>query len=128
MVENNPQIKELRAYAAETKDSLIIDELTPHPGDLIIDKQRYDSFIGTDLECQLRDRHIQQLIVCGLVTNVCVESTVRGAYERNFLVIIAKDATASYSNDLYRSSLETMSRHFAKLYSVDDLIKRYLLG
>ncbi len=79
----------------DTWDAEIVDELAPEPGDRVVDKTRYSAFYDTDLEQQLRDLKTEALIVCGVTTNVCVESTVRDAFFRDIRVIVPSDATAA---------------------------------
>lgn len=76
-----------------TWDHEIVPELTPQPGDLIVPKARYSGFAGTALEQILAARRIRTLLVCGVATNVCVESTIRDAYHREFFPVMLADAT-----------------------------------
>jgi ureidoacrylate peracid hydrolase len=76
-----------------TWDYAIVDELTPQPGDIIVPKSRYSGFAGTNLEQQLHARRIRNVLVCGVATNVCVESTIRDAYHREFFPVMVTDAT-----------------------------------
>lgn len=71
----------------------IVDELTPAPSDIVVTKARYSGFAGTNLETVLRARAIRNLLVVGVNTNVCVESTIRDAYHREFFAVMVKDAT-----------------------------------
>lgn len=70
----------------------LIDELKPHPGDLVVAKTRYSGFAGTTLENQLNGMGIRYLFFTGVATNVCVESTARDAYFREFWPILIEDA------------------------------------
>lgn len=76
-----------------TWDAEIVEELAPHPGDLVITKTRYSGFAGTPLDSQLRVRGIQHLFFTGIATNVCVESTLRDAYFHDYWPILVPDAT-----------------------------------
>jgi len=88
-----------------------VDELRPQPGDLIVPKARYSGFCGTDLENILRSRDIRHLLFCGIATNVCVESTIRDAYHREYFCILAHDAAQqsgpSFVQDAVLYSVET---------------------
>ncbi len=86
------------AYAGKlithgTWDHEIVPELTPQPGDVVVPKSRYSGFAGTGLEQILASRRIRNLLVCGVATNVCVESTIRDAYHREFFPVLLADAT-----------------------------------
>ena len=122
LVADNPMIREFEAYVDGTTDAEIIDELRPLPaGAEVLRKTRYDPFCGTDLEKMLRARQIEDVIVCGVMTNVCVESTVRRAYDLDFAVRVVVDAVSAADLGQHAASLETMSRHFATLVTVDRL-------
>lgn len=75
-----------------TWDGEIVEELAPRPGDLVVTKTRYSGFAGTPLDSQLRMRGIQFLFFAGIATNVCVESTLRDAYFRDYWPILLSDA------------------------------------
>ena len=86
------------AYAGQlithgTWDHAIVDGLAPEPGDLLVPKARYSGFAGTGLEQLLAARRIRTVLVAGVATNVCVESTIRDAYHREFFPVMITDAT-----------------------------------
>ena len=74
-------------------DYEFVDELKPLPSDIIVPKARYSGFCGTALDNILRARDIRHLVFAGIATNVCVESTIRDAYHREFFCILVADAT-----------------------------------
>ncbi len=76
-----------------TWDHAIVPELAPEPGDIVVPKARYSGFAGTALEQILAARRIRTLLVAGVATNVCVESTIRDAYHREFFPVMVTDAT-----------------------------------
>ena len=76
-----------------TWDHEIVPELAPQPGDIVVPKARYSGFAGTTLEQVLSSRRIRTLLVCGVASNVCVESTIRDAYHREFFPVMLTDAT-----------------------------------
>ena len=116
-----PQIVEVNGMVRDTWDAEIVDELTPEAGDRVIDKTRYSAFYGTDLERQLRDLKIEAVIVCGVTTNVCVESTVRDAFFRDIRVIVPSDATAAVSPELHEGALEDFRYSFGPVVTVAEL-------
>ena len=76
-----------------TWDFAIVDELTPHPGDLVIVKSRYSGFANTTLDAELKARGIRYLFFTGIATNVCVETTLRHAFVLDYWPILITDAT-----------------------------------
>lgn len=75
-----------------TWDWQIVDELTPQDGEVIIRKSRYSGFTGTSLDNYLRDKDIRYVFLTGVATNVCVESTGRDAFFREYWPILIEDA------------------------------------
>ena len=69
-------------------DGAFIDELKPNEDDFIIKKHRFSAFYNTQLEDVLREIDIETLVVAGIATNVCVESTIRDAFYRDFNVFV----------------------------------------
>ncbi len=84
----------------------IIDELTPRPGEPVVDKPGKGAFYATDLEGILRNHDIRQLIVCGVTTEVCVNTTVREANDRGYDCLVLADCVASYFPEFQRVALE----------------------
>ncbi|WP_294906884.1 pyrimidine utilization protein B [Tatumella sp. UBA2305] len=74
-------------------DYQLVDELVPHPEDIIIPKIRYSGFYNTPLDSMLRSRGIRHLIFTGIATNVCVESTLRDGFFLEYFGIVLEDAT-----------------------------------
>ena len=75
-----------------TWDEEMVEELKPHPGDIVIPKPRYSGFRGTSLDVVLKTYKITYLVFTGIATNVCVESTLRDAYFLDYWPIIISDA------------------------------------
>jgi ureidoacrylate peracid hydrolase len=82
----------------------IIDAIRPEPGDLVVQKARYSGFAGTTLENQLSGLDIRHLLFTGVATNVCVESTAREAYFREFWPILVEDAMDHTGPDFVRQA------------------------
>ncbi len=123
LVKNNPEIIKLKAYQENTWDSEIVDILKPRKNEYIIKKQKHDPFIGTDLLRILQKNKIKRIIISGVATNICVESTIRSAFDNDFETILIKNATSTCSRKLYNASLETINKSFGKVISLNELIK-----
>jgi len=83
----------------------IIPELYPIAGEPVIDKPGKGAFCQTDLELMLRNRGIETLLVCGVTTEVCVNTTVREANDRGFRCIVLSDCCASYFPEFHQVGL-----------------------
>src|SRR2546421_3254823 len=83
----------------------IIPELYPKAGEPVIDKPGKGAFYQTDLELMLHNRYIETLLVCGVTTEVCVNTTVREANDRGFRCIVLADCCASYFPAFHEMSL-----------------------
>ena len=83
----------------------IVPELAPRPGEVVVDKPGKGSFYATDLETILRARGITHLVVTGVTTEVCVQSTVREANDRGFECLVVSDCTGSYFPEFHESAL-----------------------
>lgn len=95
-----------------SSDAQIIEELTSDKA-LIVDKTQYDAFYQTRLNEILKERNISQLIITGVMTHLCAETTARSAFMQNFEVFFAVDGTATYRRGLHLASLLTLSHGFA---------------
>jgi ureidoacrylate peracid hydrolase len=105
--------------------SQIVDDLRVAPEDVVIDKPTYNFFYKTPLEEELRARGIANVIVTGVTTNCCVDSTTREAFIRDFGVLILSDCVAAFGNEraLHDASLHNLSLLFAVVAEADDLVE-----
>ena len=83
----------------------IVPELYPRAGEPVIDKPGKGAFYATDLELILRDRGIKALIVCGVTTEVCVNTSVREANDRGYECVVLSDCVGSYFPEFQKSAL-----------------------
>jgi nicotinamidase-related amidase len=100
------------------------------PGDILLDKPRYGSFHSTDLELILRSKGIDTIIISGICTNICCETTAREAGMRDFHVFFLSDGTATFpigdvsAEDIQRVSCATLGLAFAQVVTTDEMIGR----
>jgi len=95
-----------------TAGHAVIDALKPHPGDVVIDKFRSSAFHQTGLDLILRSSNREALLLCGAVTEGCVESTARDAADHDYLPIVVSDAVASNDTRLHEAALVVMRARF----------------
>lgn len=105
-----------------------IPELTPEKNELTIWKHRYSAFKGTDLDMLLRAHEIKTVVPCGVSTNVCVESTLRDAFEHSYYVCLARDACASWDMDLHNATLKTANARFGLVLTVTEITQVWHSG
>ena len=84
----------------------IVAALRPEPGEPVIDKPGKGAFFATDLQAILQHRGITQLIVTGVTTEVCVNTTVREANDRGYECLVIDDCCGSYSAEFHESALK----------------------
>jgi ureidoacrylate peracid hydrolase len=89
-----PDGRDSRILIRDTWNTDIIPELEPQPDDIVVYKARYSAFYQTELDAVLRQLGVKYLIVTGCTTSVCVESTIRDAYHRDYSCILLADCTA----------------------------------
>ena len=117
-----PPIMDLGHCFDGTWDCDIIDELKPKEDDFIIKKHRFSAFYNTQLEAVLRELDIKTLVVAGIATNVCVESTIRDAFYRDFNVFVPREATASYTIEQEQGALGNFEFAFARVNSLEQML------
>lgn len=97
---------------ADSEGAEFIDELAPRENEIVIRKHRYSAFKGTDLDMLLRAHDIRSVVPAGVSTNVCVESTLRDAFEYSYYVCVPEDGCASWDMDLHAATLKTVNARF----------------
>jgi len=89
----------------------------------VVAKTQYDAFYNTDLERILRASGTEQVVITGVMTHICVETTARSAFVRGFAVFIPADGTATYNREYHASSLLNLSHGAAAVTTCSDLIR-----
>lgn len=94
--------------------------LSPQPGDYAVAKQRYSAFIGTNFDLLLSELGVERLVVTGVTTECCVESTVRDGFMLDYETFVVRDACAAYEEELHAMSLKLMAINFATLTTAQE--------
>jgi isochorismate hydrolase len=87
-----------------------------------IEKSQYDAFYGTDLEQILKENAVTQVVICGVMTHLCCETTARSAFVRGFEVFFTIDGTATYNEEFHMASLRCLAHGFATPVLVEDVL------
>lgn len=129
---HRPQARREREFLKRTPHCIegswgaeVIDALDRQPGDIEIVKRRYSGFFNTDLDLSLKDMEADTLIVVGVVTNICVRSTVHDAFFHGYRVIVPEDCVAATGPREQESSLYDIGTHFG-LVSTSEAVVRAL--
>jgi len=97
---------------ADTWGAAVVDAIAPQPDDHIVLKRRYSGFFQTDLDLTLKDLEIDTVVVMGVVTNICVRSTVHDAFFLGYSVVVPEDCVAATGPREQESSLYDIGTHF----------------
>ena len=99
--------------------------ISPLPSERVVIKHRYSAFINTDLNTVLKAKGIESVLVTGVATNVCVETTARDAYMYDYYVTMVEDGAAAYDPKLHESTLENIRRHFGLVATSKEIIETW---
>ena len=97
----------------------------PRNGDVIIPKYKYSGFLSTYLDHFLRSKGIATLIITGLATNVCVESTARDGFMRDYYIVIPSDLTEGTSEEAKKSSLLNLDTFFGEVVTSTEILESW---
>lgn len=100
----------------------IVPELGPEKTDFIITKKQWGAFYGTELDLQLRRRNIETIVLCGIATNIGVESTARFAFEYGYQQIFVEDAMSSRSAEEHNFTVKTTFPRLGRIRKTGDVL------
>jgi ureidoacrylate peracid hydrolase len=122
LIHQRPEVKD-KFYIYGTWGAEIIEELKPRPEDLIVRKQKYDGFIGTNLEIILSTFGIKHLAFVGTATNLCVESTLRHAFFLDYFPILVSDAVShAGSNITQEATILNVKNHLGWVTTSESFV------
>lgn len=120
------RLEKLPICVKGTWDAAIVDEIKPSRKDHVIIKRRDSAFMDTELKVWLQSVGINTLIFCGIDASICVETSLRDAFNLGYDVILVSDATASATKKHYDTTLERIRDHYGivtRLHEFEELIK-----
>ena len=95
--------------------------IEPLAGEPVVTKHRFGAFHATDLDVILRSRGVRTVVFVGVASNVCVETSAREAFLRDYYVVFASDGTATYDDASHRNTLVTIDRYFGEVVPLADV-------
>ena len=111
------------AFVKGSWGAQIVDELAPEDGDIVLEGKRgLDAFASTNLDFILRSKGIQTVALAGFLTNCCVESTMRSAYERGFEVVTLTDCVGATSLEEHKNAITFDYPMFSKPMTADEFV------
>ena len=117
-------------YTEGAESAELHDALEVASTDIILDKPRYGAFHGTDLELIIRSKGVDTIIVSGIATNICCETTAREAAQRDFRVIFLSDGTGTKemngvsADELQRSTCASLGMVFAQIATIEEVMAK----
>jgi len=99
-----------------------VDEIKPTGKDIVIAKRQWGAFYGTELDLQLRRRKIETIVLCGVSTNIGVETTARDAYQCGYNQVFAVDAMAANSKDEHEATLKYIFPRIGMLRTTEEIL------
>lgn len=122
MLTKFPKIRDERVlWMGEETADFYADMTQPIAGEIIITKHKYDAFFETDLESALRNRSIRTLVITGVATNICCESTARSAFMRDYRVSFVSDGTATFNERMHQATLEVIRLFFGRVMTSGEV-------
>jgi nicotinamidase-related amidase len=100
----------------------IVPELGPQEGDFVITKRQWGAFYGTELDLECRRRGVTTIVLCGIATNISVESTARFAYEYGYNQIFVEDAMSAMSVEEHAFTITTTLPRLGLVRATEDIL------
>jgi ureidoacrylate peracid hydrolase len=101
----------------------IVEALKPFPGDFIIEKSRYSAFYNTKLETVLRALRAETLFLTGVATHVCVESTIRDAYFRDYPSVLVEDCCQAWNEESHLAAVRNVLHGFGMVMTSAEVLE-----
>lgn len=108
----------------DSPDARFLPELVPQPNEIVINKTGTSAFLSSQIDTLLRNMGIRYIIVCGVVTHACVETSVRDAADLGYRVLLAEDACAAMSQSAHDNAIRAMGSSHATVMSTDEILAK----
>ncbi len=105
------------------KQAELVDEIKPAANELFITKTKYSVFEGTDINVQLKDLGINTVVICGVMTNLCVDTTARHAFMKDFQPIVVEDACAANCKEFHNAAISNLKYGFAYIEKTESILR-----
>jgi nicotinamidase-related amidase len=113
-------------YRSDSENMHVIDELAPHPEDIVIDKHRWSGFYETSLDLMLRSLDVRHLIIGGFVTDGCLMTTVFDGYARDYQINLVKDICAATNSGSHKAAILMMANwvYDIEIFDSAEMVKK----
>lgn len=109
-------------WAKGSYEHQIVDLLAPLEHELVIDKNASSPFNGTGVDQLLQNLRLETLVMTGMATDMCVETTARDAADRGYNVIVVEDATATFFEEHHNAALSALARVYTQVWTTDRVL------
>lgn len=123
--EIRPALKEVQSCVHGTWDAELTEEFIVEQRDYCFDKSRPSAFFNCGVDTVLRNLNITTVVICGVTTSICVESTVRDASQRDYRTFVVSDAVAELEHTRHDASLVTMEYFFAHIIGLREILSQW---
>jgi ureidoacrylate peracid hydrolase len=111
--------------AADSWEGAFFGDVAPQAGDPVVTKHRFSAFHNTDLDTILRSHGVRTLVMTGVASNVCVETTAREGFVRDYYIVFTEDGTATYREEDHAATLRVIDRFFGEVVSIDAVAEAW---
>jgi nicotinamidase-related amidase len=108
-------------FPAGTFEHQILEDIKPQPGELVINKTSFGAFNSTGIDQTLRNMGVEFLVITGVATHACVETTARDGADRGYRCLLVEDALASFTQELHDATLRAFATLFGRVATTDEV-------
>lgn len=109
-------------FAPGSKEASFVEDVAPQDDEIVFIKTCSGVFNGTNIDYVLHNLGVETLVMCGVFTNGCVESAVRDAADRSYLVLLVDDACAAWTEELHNNTIFAMGGVYATVNTTEEVL------